>query len=152
MQIIKDKQIVENQWTFIDDDSEIGADAGNISVSLQRWQNQSQSLLDRAGKIGVRLLPADNIDDLANHLDQLALIELNFPVFTDGRLFSLARLLRSKYGFQGEIRAVGHYLPDQVYFLSRVGVNAFALENQSQIPLVLTSLADFSVNYQLSSQ
>ncbi len=148
MQIIKDHQLIDNNWHFISDDSELPA-TGNITVSLPRWQQQDPALLNHDGKIGVRLTSTDTTEQISN-LDKLALIELDFPVFTDGRLFSHARLLRSKLAYNGEIRAVGNYLADQVFYLSRVGVNAFQLEQRS-IPVALAALNDFSVKYQAST-
>ncbi|MBC8392295.1 MAG: DUF934 domain-containing protein, partial [Deltaproteobacteria bacterium] len=80
----------------------------------------------------------------------IQLIELDFPAFTDGRIFSHAWLLRGRYNYQGEIRATGHFMPDQVFYLSRVGVNAFNLEKTEDLPVALSNLNDFSVNYQKS--
>lgn len=148
MQIIKDRQLVENTWQFIADDQELPA-SGNISISLNRWQEQQAQLQAHQGNIGLRLGSTDTTDSITG-LDQLALIELDFPVFTDGRLFSHARLLRSKYGFKGEIRARGQFLADQVYYLSRIGVNAFELEAKL-IPTALAALDDFSVSYQTAA-
>ncbi|MGD0958394.1 MAG: DUF934 domain-containing protein [Methylomonas sp.] len=150
MQIIKDKQLIANDWTYVDEASEIPRH-GNITVSLDCWKKQRPHLLNRSGKTGVRLAPEDDSRELSGLLSGIELIELNFPGFGDGRLFSHARLLRSRLGYQGEIRAVGNFLADQVYFLTRVGVNAFLMENQQQIPLALSCMDDFSVNYQISS-
>jgi len=150
MQIIKDKQIIDNDWTFVADDVEV-SDIGNITISLARWKNQQQQLLNRSGKIGIRLTPTDPVADLQDTLKGVDLIELDFPGFGDGRLFSHARLLSSRLRYTGEIRAVGNFLPDQMFYLWRVGVNAFQLTNQQQIPLALSCLGDFSVRYQASS-
>ncbi len=148
MQIIKDKQIVDDNWNYIADDAEIIS--GNICVSLERWKNDKQLLLKSDGKIGVRIGPADSVEDIAEDLKDLPLIELNFPTFADGRIFSHASRLRGRYNYQGEIRATGHYMPDQVFYLSRVGVNAFNLEKSEDLPLALSTLNDFSVHYQKS--
>ncbi len=148
MQIIKDRQLVENNWQFIADDQSLPT-TGNITVSLKRWQEEQAELKAHQGEIGLRISSTDTTDSI-NDLDQLALIELDFPVFTDGRLFSHARLLRSKYGFKGEIRARGQFLADQVFYLSRIGVNAFELESKL-IPTALAALDDFSVSYQTAS-
>jgi uncharacterized protein (DUF934 family) len=148
MQIIKDKQIVDDTWSYVADGDELKA--GNISVSLGRWKQDKQQLLSREGKLGIRLVPADSVDDLAGDLKDIQLIELDFPDFADGRLFSHAWLLRDRYNFQGEIRATGHYMPDQVFYLSRVGVNAFNPEKAEDLPVVLSHLNDFTVNYQNS--
>ena len=148
MQIIKDKKIIDDTWSFIADDA--GLKAGNITVSLARWKNDKQQLLEFGGKLGVRIRPADSLEEIAADLEHIQLIELDFPAFADGRLFSHAWLLRSRYNYQGEIRATGHYMPDQAYYLSRVGVNAFNTEKTELLPVVLSHLNDFTVNYQSS--
>jgi len=148
MQIVKDKKIIEDNWRYIADGDE--PSPGDITVSLTRWQQEKRQLLNRDGKIGVRISPDDSLSGLADDLGNLQLVELYFPEFADGRLFSQAWLLRSRYRYQGEIRAVGHYLPDQVFYLSRVGVNAFAPEKPEQLTKVLSYLNDFTVKYQSS--
>ncbi|TAN67018.1 MAG: DUF934 domain-containing protein [Methylobacter sp.] len=148
MQIIKDKQIVDDSWSFVADDAELKD--GNISVSIARWKKDKQQLLNSSDKIGVRIGPADSVEDIAADLKDIPLIELDFPAFADGRIFSHAWLLRGRYNYQGEIRATGHFMRDQVYYLSRVGVNAFRLENPEDLPVALNALNDFSVSYQKS--
>ncbi|MDD1628361.1 MAG: DUF934 domain-containing protein [Methylococcaceae bacterium] len=148
MQIIKDKRIIDDTWNYVADDAELKA--GNISVSLARWKQDKQQLLTRDGKLGVRIGPADAVDDIAADLKNLQLIELDFPDFADGRLFSHAWLLRDRYDYPGEIRATGHYMTDQVFYLSRVGVNAFSPEKVEDLPVVLSHLNDFTVKYQSS--
>jgi len=148
MQIVKDKQIIEDSWHYIADDAELKP--GDVSVSVDRWKKDKQQLLSRNGKIGIRIAPDDSIEEIADDLEKIQLIELDFPALADGRLFSHSWLLRSRYHYQGEIRATGHYLPDQVFYLSRVGVNAFNPEKQEDLALLLASLSDFSVKYQIS--
>ena len=148
MQIIKNKQIIDDTWSYIAEDAELKA--GNISVSLARWKQEKQQLLTHDGKLGVRIGPADSVDDIVPDLKDIQLIELDFADFADGRLFSHAWLLRGRYNYQGEIRATGHYMPDQVFYLSRVGVNAFNLEKAEDLPVVLSYLNDFTVKYQNS--
>lgn len=150
MQIIKDQQLIDNIWNFADDDSVI-TDPDNVTVSLARWLEQHEQLLKRTGKTGVRLVPGNDVKALSETLATLDLIELDFPVFVDGRLFSVARLLRSRYNYQGEIRAVGRYLADQVFYLHRVGVNSFQFNDEKQLQLALSCFSDFSVSYQPSS-
>jgi len=149
MQIIKDKQIIDDSWNYISDDAELKA--GNISVSLARWNKDKQQLLHHDGKVGVRLEPSDSVDNIAEDLKKIELIELNFPAFADGRAFSHAWLLRNRYRYTGEIRATGHYMPDQVFYLSRVGINAFSLEKTEDLPAALSTLNDFTVIYQKST-
>ena len=148
MQIIKDKKIIDDTWSYIAEDAELKG--GDVTVSLARWKKDKQQLLKSGGKLGVRIRPVDSVEEIAADLGHIQLIELDFPSFADGRLFSHAWLLRSRYNYQGEIRATGHYMPDQVYYLSRVGVNAFNPEKAEHLPLVLSHLNDFTVNYQRS--
>ena len=148
MRIIKDNQITEDSWEFKDD--ETGLSEGNSIISLKRLEQNGAELLNRSGSLGVRLLPGDALDGLIAYLPKLALVELYFPELSDGRLFSLAWLLRNRHGFKGEIRAAGHFLPEQVFYLSRVGVNSFKPEKPENLPVTLTNLKDFSVKYQPS--
>lgn len=148
MQIIKDRQIVDDNWSFVADDAE--AKSGNISVSLARWLKDQQQLLKSNQNIGVRISSTDSVADIAANLKDIPLIELEFPAFADGRIFSHAWLLRSRYNYQGEIRATGCFMPDQVFYLSRVGVNAFKLEKTEDLPIALSTLNDFTHTYQKS--
>ncbi|MCK4840555.1 MAG: DUF934 domain-containing protein [Methylococcales bacterium] len=147
MKIIKDKQIIEDNWTHIADDAELTN--GNITVSLSRWNHED--LNNHQGKVGIRLLPADKVEDITDELNKIPLIVLEFPIFTDGRSFSHARLLRSRFNYKGEIRAIGSYMPDQVFYLSRVGVNAFQLEKPEELAVALSTMNDFTVKYQQST-
>jgi uncharacterized protein (DUF934 family) len=81
------------------------------------------------------------------HLDDLALVVINFPVFTDGRGFSYARELRER-GFKGELRASGNFIRDQLTYLRRCGFNAFSMADDAQLASALDSLSDFSESYQ----
>ena len=146
MQILKDREIIEDNFRYITDEEIVEGD--NISMSLARWQQEKTQLQQHDGKVGVRLGSTDSAAAIADDLADISLIELNFPAFTDGRLFSTAKLLRTRYGYQGEIRAVGQFMVDQVCYLSKVGVNAFQLNNEAQLPVALATLDDFSVSYQ----
>ncbi|SJM93977.1 conserved hypothetical protein [Crenothrix polyspora] len=148
MKIIKDNHIVDNGWHYIAEHDPLST--GDITVSLARWESEKAQLLNHTGKLGVRLVPGDAVAALAQDLNSIQLIELDFPDLADGRLFSLAWLLRGRYGYQGEIRATGRYVAEQVYYLSRVGVNAFAPQKQEDLPAIQACLSDFSVSYQPS--
>jgi uncharacterized protein (DUF934 family) len=149
MQIIKDKQLVTSDWSYIVDD--VALIEGDITVSLTRWHEEKASLKKHSGKVGVRLNSDADVNELVNDVNSLALIELNFPAFTDGRGFSHARILRKDLNYQGEIRAVGRYMADQAFYLSRVGVDAFQMENSDDLAVALSTLNDFSIKYQASS-
>ena len=149
MKIIKDKKIVDDSWTFVADNEPLPA--ADISVSLSRWHAEKDQLLKHNGNLGIRLEPDEQIEEIIDDLDQFKLIELNFPVFTDGRNFSQARLLRSRYQYNGELRATGQFMRDQIFYLSRVGFNAVALEDTDDLEGALAALDDFTVTYQTSS-
>jgi uncharacterized protein (DUF934 family) len=148
MQIIKNHQITNDAWEYRPDDVEL--DDGDVTISLARLQQNGKELSNRKGKLGVRIGPADSVEGIVDYLPNLTLIELYFPELADGRLFSHAWLLRNRYHYSGEIRAIGHYVPDQAFYLSRVGVNSFYPEKAEDLPVTLASLNDFSVKYQTS--
>jgi uncharacterized protein (DUF934 family) len=148
MQIIKDKRIVDDMWQAIDDESPLPI--GDVSLSFARWQKEKHQLKHRTGKLGIRLHPADDVNELADDVKRLELIVLDFADFADGRSFSQAWLLRERFGFQGELRASGHYMPDQALYLMRVGVNAFCPEKFGDMPIILAKMNEISVNYQKS--
>jgi uncharacterized protein (DUF934 family) len=148
MQIIKNNQIMDDTWIYVPDEAEVTD--GDVTVSTTRLKENTRSLFQRQGKLGVRIAPDDSVNEIVEFLPKLALVELHFPELADGRLFSHAWLLRNRYHYTGEIRATGHFLPDQVFYLSRVGVDSFYPENKDHFSATLTGLKDFSVKYQPS--
>lgn len=146
MQLIKNKQIVENEYRFLADDEAFNG--GKVIVSFARWQAEKAQLLAAAEKVGLRLNVEDDLNAIAEDLNSLAVVEFNFAAFTDGRSFSRAKLLKDRFGYQGEIRAVGQFMVDQVCYLSKVGFQAFQLEDETKLPTALKTLDDFSESYQ----
>ena len=104
---------------------ESAPDAGGVILSLARFQAEREAWLSSGRKVGVRLEPDEAVEDLADDLPRLALVALAFPKFVDGRPYSAATLLRERYDFQGEIRAVGEVLRDQANFMIRCGFDAY---------------------------
>ncbi|TPW18715.1 MAG: Oxidoreductase [Halothiobacillaceae bacterium] len=152
MQIIKERQIVDDHWHFVAPEVDSASPpAGDIVVTLSQWQRWREPLLARrAGALGVRLLGSDDLQPIVADLHHFALIALEFPTFRDGRAYSSARLLRDRYGYTGELRAIGDVLRDQLYYMSRVGFNAFALRADQDIHHALQAFAEISVRYQAS--
>jgi uncharacterized protein (DUF934 family) len=101
----------------------------------------------RAG-IAVWLAPSDEPRALAEHAAPLPLIAVDFPVFRDGRGFSIATLLRTRYGFAGDLRAIGDVLVDQLFYLKRVGFSSFALRADQDPAVAQAALRTFSDVYQ----
>jgi uncharacterized protein (DUF934 family) len=149
MQIIKDREIVENNWTHLDDEAELVA--GNITVSLTRWQEQHETLEKHQSGLGLRLSGDDPLEEIVPELDKFSLIVLIFPVFTDGRCYSFARLLRDRFGYMGEIRAQGDVLRDQLFYMWQCGINSFELANPNRINDALSAFDDFSESYQTTA-
>ena len=149
MQISKDGKIIDDDFRHLTEDE--APTEGRFTVSLARWQAEKESLLAAGGVLGVRLRGENKLEDIASDLPQLELIVVEFPALADGRGFSLARLLRDRYGYSGEIRARGDFIRDQVYFLARVGVNAFEPKEGTNLEALLPALTEFTVNYQAAA-
>ncbi len=147
MPLIKGGKIVADPWLHAADD-EVLPDEGPVIVSLSRWRIEGDSLRVRIGPIGVRLAADEPPAGIANDLDRLALIALDFPVFRDGRAYSHARLLRERFGFDGEVRATGNVLRDQFLFMHRCGFDAFVVADPAQADAWLQSISEISVWYQ----
>ncbi len=152
--LIKDGTIIENTWTLLakpeGDASAAEVPAGQVIVPLAVWQAQKAQLQARKD-IGVWLDSDETAHQLGEDALSLPLVAVNFPVFMDGRAFSAARLLRERYGFNGELRAIGHFIRDQLCYLRRCGVNAFDFARDDiSLEESLQSLNDFTEYYQAS--
>ena len=147
MALIKDKALIEDPFVDVSGSDEI-PDAGAIIVSLTQWLEHSELLGRRADPVGVRLRSDEQPETIAEDLDSLAVVALEFPAFKDGRAYSYARLLRDKYGYTGEIRAVGDVLLEQLHFMERTGFNAFEIHSDDPLGDLAVAAADFDVWYQ----
>jgi uncharacterized protein (DUF934 family) len=148
-QLIKDRAIVDDRWTLIRDIEQFATVPADVPVivPLAFWQPQRDALLAR-GNVGVWLAPNDDPAALAGDVGQLPLIAVDFLKFTDGRGYSTGRLLREKYSYAGELRAIGDILRDQLYYLHACGFNAFAVRADRDLADALKGFGDFSDNYQ----
>jgi uncharacterized protein (DUF934 family) len=115
-------------------------------VPLALWRAARAALAPRAD-VGVWLAPADDPAELAGDVDALRLVAIDFPQFTDGRGYSSARLLRERYGYRHELRAIGEVLRDQLFALSEVGFDAFLLADDRDAAAALASFDDFRSVY-----
>ena len=106
---------------------------------------------DKSTIAGIWVKPEDNVDELQEHLEQVKVIGIDFPVFTDGRGFSHARKLRDVLAFDGELIALGAFMQDQLFYLKRCGFDSFVVENDAPIESMKESLADFSETYQAAA-
>ncbi|WP_111640624.1 DUF934 domain-containing protein [Marinimicrobium alkaliphilum] len=152
--LVKDGAVIDDTWTLLEkpegEPAEAEVPTGAVIVPLSVWQAQKDTLAQRPD-VGVWLDSDETADQLGEDAAHLPLVAVNFPVFADGRAFTTARVLRERYDFQGELRAVGHFIRDQLCYLRRCGVNAFAFADQSiNLEEAAQSLHDFSEYYQAS--
>jgi len=98
----------------------------------------------------IRLEPADDPAAVADRLEGVTRVEVNFPKFGDGRGFTIGRLLRERYGYKGELRAVGHITRDHLFFMESCGFDAFELREGEDPHEALAAFNDFSESYQAS--
>jgi uncharacterized protein (DUF934 family) len=150
-QVIKHRALSEDAW--LQSEAEPGATLpahGNVIVPLARWLRERDALLTRRGETGVCLETDANPETLAADLSRLKLVAIRFASFTDGRGYTLARLLRDRYGYRGELRAIGDVLRDQLYYLWRCGFDAFVLRPGQDAEQALAAFDDFSESYQSS--
>jgi uncharacterized protein (DUF934 family) len=147
MVLVRNRTVSDDPWVNVADGAALPEGRPAI-VSLERWARERGALEGRAQGIGVRLRSDQPPASVADGLGGLALVALEFPKFTDGRAYSYARLLRERYGFRGEIRAVGNVLRDQLAFMARCGFDAFELPDGADADAWLGSLDEITVSYQ----
>lgn len=146
--LLKDRQPVnDDPWHWVNDDQAVSDYA---VISLSRWNDNKEALKAQAeaGKLALQLSSEETADQLAEQADNFALIGIDFPKFADGRGYSTARLLRERYGYNGELRATGDVLVDQLFFMQRCGFSSFALRSDQDVDDALAAFATFSVCYQ----
>jgi uncharacterized protein (DUF934 family) len=114
------------------------------------WRDARERLIGRDGGVGVWLAGDDDPAHVSDDLGHLSVIAVHFASFTDGRGYSIGRLLRERYGWRGELRAIGDVQRDQIYYLSRCGFDAFDLRSGEDIDVALKAFGDFSEAYQTS--
>jgi uncharacterized protein (DUF934 family) len=142
--------VAEDNWTVLQMPVET-IPQGNILVPLKYWLEQSAELDGQAGLVGVWLDSDEEVEALADDLAQLPVVALNFPKFVDGRGFSSARLLRDRYDYKGEIRAIGNVIQDQLFMLQRCGFSQYCLADNVDLEAAAKSLNDFSDSYQTAA-
>ena len=150
---IKNAQIIDNHWPVLKPAAGESAESLTLPdtpalLPLALWLARKDEILARRIPCGVWLESNEGPETLAADLEHFPVIGVNFPKFTDGRGYSTARLLRERYAYSGEIRAIGDVLQDQLYFMKRCGFDAYALREDKNIDAALSSLNDFSESYQ----
>ncbi|MFM9967820.1 MAG: DUF934 domain-containing protein [Burkholderiales bacterium] len=152
--LIQNHRVVADKWQLL----KLGADGalpsvpaeGDVLVPLKVWLAQHDALAVRAGLTGVWLDSNEGAETVAADLKRLPLIAINFPAFTDGRGYSTARLLRERYGYSGELRAIGDVGRDHLLNMQRCGFDAYLLREDEDVEVALTAFDDLPVAYQAS--
>jgi uncharacterized protein (DUF934 family) len=147
MPLVKDSRVVADDFMHVADDAPVPA-SGAIIVTAARYLADAAGFATRKAPIGV-IWPNDRpVTELAPYLDRLALVALVFPKFRDGRAFSQARLLRERYGFNGELRATGQVLRDQFLFMLRAGFDSFEVTKDADAAAFAEAVRRYHVFYQ----
>jgi uncharacterized protein (DUF934 family) len=147
MPLIKDDALSPDPWVSLGDEEALPEGAPAI-VSFERWQAERDALAGRNAPLGIRLRSDQPPGPIAEDLDRFQVIALEFPRFGDGRAYSYARLLRQRYGYGGELRAVGNVLRDQALFMRRCGFDAFEVAEGTALEDWREALGEISVFYQ----
>jgi len=138
---------VEDRFVQVADDAPLPADSPAV-ISFARLQRDADALAGRNVPLGVQMASATQARDIAPFLDRVALVVIEFPKFRDGRGFTIARTLRERFGYAGELRACGHILPDQYEFLVRCGFTSVAVPEGADLGVWAAALDRFHVAYQ----
>jgi uncharacterized protein (DUF934 family) len=147
-QLIKNRARCVNEWVPAGTDA--AADAKRLLLPLADYL-KAIAAGEPADSRAVLLKPEDqDLAPLLPHLQQLPLIAIHFGSSGEGRGYTQARLLRERHGYKGELRAVGAVRVDQVYFLARVGFDAFDLVDGDDVQVAIAQLDRFTVAYQTS--
>ena len=150
-QVIINREVVANRWTRVvaNEEGMVSVPSeGAVLVPYQYWLNNQTELAGR--EIAVCFAPDDEPESLPVDANTFAMIACDFPAFTDGRGFSIGRLLRERHGFTGELRAVGDVFKDTINYLSRCGFTAFDVRADKDIVEAAKGLDDFTEHYQSS--
>jgi uncharacterized protein (DUF934 family) len=155
--IIKQGEVREDTWKVVvlaenETPESVRLPVGPLLVPVAVWRARREDLIAREWEhgwpLGVWLAADEGPEAIAGDLDDFTVVGVQFSKFSDGRGYSTARLLRDRYGFRGELRAFGDVLQDQLFYLQRVGFDAFAVRADRNIVEALHGLRDFTAAYQ----
>ena len=152
--LIKARRVAQDSWQRLERRADGNLpelpEHGEVFVPLALWLERRFELLARGGKLGVWLDSHEGPEAIAADVARFEAIAVNFPKFQDGRGFSIARLLRERYGYKGELRAVGHITRDHLYYMEGCGFDAFELRKGEDPEEALAAFESFSEAYQAS--
>ena len=134
-QLIKNHSPASDSWTVLqlaegETPETVALPAGDVIFPLAVWLARKAEIVSCHKRIGLLLQPDEPVEAVAGDLEYFIVIAVNFPKFVDGRGYSTAALLRQRYRYEGELRAVGDVLHDQLFYLKRVGFDSYALKDR----------------------
>lgn len=139
--------LVDDRFERVVDDAEL-PETGAVLVSLARFATEKEALLARDGELGIWLRSDESPTAIVEDLDRIALVALDFPIFSDGRAYSSARLLRERFGYKGEVRAIGDVLCEQLTFMLRSGFETFEMKSAHALDEFRSIVGEVRVVYQ----
>lgn len=147
MLVNRNGAIIEDRWVSVGDDEAVPL-AAPVIVSLRRWEAERHSLIARSIPLGVRLTSHEQAESIAADLRLLDLVAIEFPSIGDGRGYSNGRLLRERYGFQGELRAAGSLVRDVFPMLRRCGFDVIEARDEAEALAWHDAVGAIAVAYQ----
>lgn len=135
MALFKNDAFAPDEWRSLAEGEDLPLE-GKVILTLPQWQANRENLQAANIPLGLLLDAGAPVQAIASDLRRFALVAIDFPKYSDGRGFSMARQIRCTDGFAGELRAVGDILFDQLQHLSRCGFDAFEIKDPSTIRLL----------------
>lgn len=145
--LLRDREIANDDWQTLEAGADL-PDAGQLILELAHWQELGAPASSEARAIGVLLPNTEDVEALWPSIAELPLLALNFPLYSDGRAYSQARLLRDRLGFRGRLRATGEVIRDQVLEMHRCGFDEIVPRADQSLDDCLRAFKDFSLAYQ----
>ncbi len=145
MPLLINREVVADNWTLINE--ETIDQAGDIIVPLALYLENKETLENRDGQLAIQINGDDDLDEVLSTLDKFPLIAVDFPVFRDGRGFSIARHL-VRAGYKGEIRATGDVGRDRIAYMERCGFTAIQISDEIYKDEMLSAFTEVSNYYQ----
>jgi uncharacterized protein (DUF934 family) len=136
--------LTSDPWQIITSDNTHPLPPGKLLLPLDLWLETKRN----PEYTGIWFDSSEEPERVGTCLLSTGCIAINFPSFTDGRGFSLARIIRQHYGYQGQLRAFGDVLYDQLFFLARCGFDTFLLDDSRQPDQLQACIRPFTVSYQ----
>ena len=147
--ILRRREIVVDDWRYLGEEPAGATEGDGLIVPLAELRRETQRWRQWPGRLGIRLAPADAVEELARDIAGLGLVAVEFPNPGDGRGYTQGRLLRERFGFLGELRAVGNGVRrDQAFLLSRCGFDVLELAPGEDLEAARRALDRYDVAYQ----